>query len=60
MNSNDNTSIINLISVYKKKGFALTQLFDEDAFEDLTLSSNWADLPYNRKSFGFPSINVNP
>jgi hypothetical protein len=38
MNSNNNTSIINLISAYKKKGFALTQLFDEDAFEDFILS----------------------
>jgi len=38
MNFNNNTSIINLISAYKKKGFAVTQLFDKDAFEDFILS----------------------
>jgi hypothetical protein len=29
-----------------------------DYSNDLTLSSNWADLPYNGKSLGFPEINV--
>jgi len=29
-----------------------------DYSNDLTLSSNWADLPYNRKSLGYPNINV--
>ena len=29
-----------------------------DYSNDLTLSSNWADLPYNRKSIGFPNINI--
>jgi hypothetical protein len=29
-----------------------------DYGNDLTLSSNWADIPYNRKSLGFPNINV--
>ena len=27
---------------------------------DLTLSSNWADIPYNRKSVSVPEINVSP
>ncbi|HEU0117287.1 MAG TPA: phytanoyl-CoA dioxygenase family protein [Alphaproteobacteria bacterium] len=31
-----------------------------DYSEDLTLSSNWADIPYNRKSMGYPEINVKP
>ena len=30
-----------------------------DYAEDLTLSSNWADIPYNRKSLGYPNVNVN-
>ena len=29
-----------------------------DYSNDLTLSSNWADIPYNRKSLGYPNINV--
>ena len=29
-----------------------------DYSEDLTLSSDWADIPYNRKSMGHPEINV--
>jgi hypothetical protein len=29
-----------------------------DYSNDLTLSSNWADIPYNRKSLGFPNIDV--
>lgn len=29
-----------------------------DYAEDLTLSADWADIPYNRKSLGFPEINV--
>ena len=29
-----------------------------DYSNDLTLSSNWADIPYNRQSIGFPDINV--
>jgi len=29
-----------------------------DYTNDLTLSSNWADIPYNRNSFGIPDINV--
>ena len=29
-----------------------------DYNDDLTLSANWADIPYNRKSFGIPNINV--
>jgi ectoine hydroxylase-related dioxygenase (phytanoyl-CoA dioxygenase family) len=29
-----------------------------DYTNDLTLSSNWADIPYNRKSLGYPNINV--
>ena len=31
-----------------------------DYSEDLTLSSNWADIPYNRKSISIPEINVKP
>jgi hypothetical protein len=31
-----------------------------DYSEDLTLSSNWADIPYNRKSISVPEINVAP
>jgi hypothetical protein len=31
-----------------------------DYSNDLTLSSNWADIPYNRKSVGWPNINVKP
>jgi len=31
-----------------------------DYSEDLTLASNWADIPYNRKSISVPEINVNP
>jgi hypothetical protein len=29
-----------------------------DYSNDLTLSSNWADIPYNRQSIGYPNINV--
>jgi len=29
-----------------------------DYTNDLTLSSNWADIPYNRQSLGFPNINI--
>ena len=29
-----------------------------DYTNDMTLSANWADTPYNRKSFGVPNINV--
>ena len=29
-----------------------------DYQNDLTLSANWADVPYNRKSFSVPNINV--
>ncbi len=29
-----------------------------DYQNDLTLSSNWADIPYNQKSLGHPNINV--
>ena len=29
-----------------------------DYSNDLTLSANWADIPYNRKSFGIPNIKV--
>ena len=31
-----------------------------DYSNDLTLSSNWADIPYNRKSLGWPEIRVKP
>jgi hypothetical protein len=31
-----------------------------DYSKDLTLSANWTDIPYNRKSLGWPEINVNP
>lgn len=31
-----------------------------DYSKDLTLSSNWADIPYNRKSLGWPEISVQP
>ena len=31
-----------------------------DYSNDLTLSSNWADIPYNRKSLGWPEIRVQP
>lgn len=31
-----------------------------DYSNDLTLSSNWADIPYNRKSLGWPEISVEP
>tara|TARA_B100000900_G_C20534074_1_gene697593 strand:- start:334 stop:1122 length:789 start_codon:yes stop_codon:yes gene_type:complete len=41
----------------KKILFALNfRVFDYT--NDLTLSSNWADIPYNRKSFGVPNIIV--
>jgi hypothetical protein len=29
-----------------------------DYSNDLTLSSDWADLPYNKKSMGYPNINI--
>lgn len=29
-----------------------------DYSKDLTLSSNWADLPYNKLSMGYPNINI--
>lgn len=29
-----------------------------DYSDDLTLSADWADIPYNRKSLGYPEINV--
>ena len=39
----------------KKILFALSfRVYDYS--NDLTLSSNWADVPYNRKSFGIPNI----
>ena len=46
-----------LDNVSKKTLFAMVfRLFDYS--EDLTLSSNWADLPYNRKTISVPEINV--
>ena len=32
------------------------RIFDYE--NDLTLSANWADVPYNRNSFGVPNINI--
>lgn len=42
----------------KKVLFAITFRV-HDYTNDMTLSANWADIPYNRKSFGIPDINVN-
>ena len=43
----------------KKKKVLFTITFRVyDYHNDLTLSANWADLPYNGKSFGMPNLNV--
>ena len=48
-----------LDNISKKPQFTIVfRVFDYS--QDLTLSSNWADIPYNRKSIGIPEINVNP
>lgn len=48
-----------LDNISKKPQFAIVfRVFDYS--DDLTLSADWADIPYNRKSVGIPEINVNP
>ena len=43
----------------KSKKILFTLVFRiYDYKKDLTLSSNWADIPYNRRSFGVPDINI--
>ena len=46
-------------SIDSKNNIFYTLIFRiYDYTNDLTLSSNWADIPYNRNSFGIPDINV--
>ena len=43
------------LNLKKKVLFALVfRIYNYE--NDMTLSANWADIPYNRKSFGVPTV----